>query len=61
MAIELASHRQQRVGFFWLLQGRLIIDACPLSEAEPYCDCFQISLPNSTNALAGSAGGGRRR
>lgn len=30
----------QRVGIFWLVEGRLIIDSTPLSEAEPYGDCL---------------------
>ncbi len=31
---------QQMVGIFWLLNDRLILDASPLSEAEPYGDCL---------------------
>ena len=31
---------QPMVGIFWLLNGRLILDASPLSEAEPYGDCL---------------------
>lgn len=28
------------VGIFWLVGGHLILDASPLSEAEPYGDCL---------------------
>src|SRR5664280_526824 len=36
----MTSEQQQMVGIFWLFQGRLIIDASSLSEAEPYGDCL---------------------
>ena len=32
--------RQPLLGIFWLVSNRLIIDASPLSEAEPYGDCL---------------------
>lgn len=31
---------EPRVGIFWLLGDRLILDASPLCEAEPYGDCL---------------------
>jgi hypothetical protein len=31
---------EPRVGIFWLVANRLIVDASPLSEAEPYGDCL---------------------
>jgi hypothetical protein len=31
---------QQMVGIFWLVEDRLIIDASPLSAAEPYGECL---------------------
>lgn len=31
---------QTMVGIFWLLGNRLMIDASPLGEAEPYGDCL---------------------
>jgi hypothetical protein len=34
----MTSVQKQMVGIFWLVDGRLIIDASPLSEAEPYGD-----------------------
>ena len=40
MANNLKSPQQQRVGIFWLVGDRLIIDASPLSEAERYGDCL---------------------
>ena len=36
----MTSRQQQIVGIFWLVDVRLIIDASPLSEAEPYGDCL---------------------
>lgn len=29
-----------KVGIFWLIADRLILDASPLNEAEPYGDCL---------------------
>jgi len=40
MGSNLKSQHQQMVGIFWLVGDRLIIDASPLSEAEPYGDCL---------------------
>jgi hypothetical protein len=37
------AEAQQMVGIFWLVEGRLIIDASPLSEAESYGDCLTHS------------------
>src|SRR4051794_16496195 len=36
------THKEQSsmVGIFWWFRGRVILDASPLSEAEPYGDCF---------------------
>jgi hypothetical protein len=36
------THEEQSsmVGIFWWFRGRLILDASPLSEAEPYGDCL---------------------
>ena len=31
---------QSKVGIFWLVGERLILDASPLSEADPYGDCL---------------------
>jgi hypothetical protein len=31
---------ESRVGIFWLVGERLILDASPLSEAAPYGDCL---------------------
>ena len=31
---------QPKVGIFWLVGERLILDASPLSEADPYGDCL---------------------
>jgi hypothetical protein len=39
MASEIRVEKQM-VGIFWLVGGRLILDASPLSEAEPYGDCL---------------------
>ena len=33
-----SDNNQPMVGIFWWFRGRLIIDASPLSEAEPYGD-----------------------
>jgi hypothetical protein len=30
--------KQPHVGIFWLVDGKLVIDSVPLSEAEPYGD-----------------------
>jgi hypothetical protein len=38
MASKLDSQKQEMVGIFWLVGDHLIIDASPLSEAEPYGD-----------------------
>ena len=35
-----SDNNQPMVGIFWLFRGRLIIDASPLPEAEPYGDCL---------------------
>lgn len=32
------SDRARHLGIFWLVDGKLIIDSSPLSEAEPYGD-----------------------
>ena len=37
------DNSQPLVGIFWWFGGRLIIDASPLSEAEPYGDCLTHS------------------
>lgn len=36
----MTGQAQPKVGIFWLVGGRLILDASPLSEAEPYGDCL---------------------
>jgi hypothetical protein len=36
----LTGRVQPKVGIFWLVGERLILDASPLSEAEPYGDCL---------------------
>jgi hypothetical protein len=35
-----AGQLAPQVGIFWLIDANLIIDASPLSEAEPYGDCL---------------------
>jgi hypothetical protein len=40
MSSNLDSRQQQMVGIFWLVDGRLIVDDSPLSEAVPYGDCL---------------------
>jgi hypothetical protein len=37
--------KQPRVGIFWLVGGKLVIDSLPLSEAEPYGD--HLTYPRS--------------
>jgi hypothetical protein len=32
------SDQAQYVGIFWLVNGKMVIDSTPLSEAEPYGD-----------------------
>ncbi len=32
--------KQPLVGIFWWFRGKLMIDASPVSEAEPYGDCL---------------------
>jgi len=34
------SDRAPHLGIFWLIDGKLIIDSSPLSEAERYGDCM---------------------
>lgn len=34
------AEREPMVGIFWLMDTHLIIDASPLTEAEPYGDCL---------------------
>jgi hypothetical protein len=34
------SEEEPRVGIFWAIDGKPLIDATPLSEAEPYGDCL---------------------
>ena len=36
----MTGRAQPKVGIFWLVGERLILDASPLSEAEPYGDCL---------------------
>jgi len=40
MPSEPKAKMQPMVGIFWLLGRLLILDASPLSEAEPYGDCL---------------------
>jgi hypothetical protein len=40
MASNIDSQQQSRVGIFWLVDGRLFIDASSLSEAESCGDCL---------------------
>lgn len=35
-----SDEHEPRVGIFWLIQNRLIVDASTLSEAESYGDCL---------------------
>lgn len=35
-----SNQHEPRVGIFWLIGSRLIIDSTPLGEAEPYGDCL---------------------
>lgn len=33
-----SREKEPFVGIFWVIDGRLVIDSTPLSEAEPYGD-----------------------
>jgi|ERR1039458_8925127 hypothetical protein len=35
-----SSRLEPRVGIFWLIEDRLIIDSTPISSAEPYGECL---------------------
>src|ERR1035437_10557045 len=35
-----SAEGQQKVGIFWLIGDRLILDTSPLSDAEAYGDCL---------------------
>jgi hypothetical protein len=41
------ADRTPHVGIFWLVNGKLVIDSTPLSEAEPYGD--SLTHPRSHN------------
>jgi hypothetical protein len=40
-----AESTEPAVGIFWLFEGRLVIDAIPVSQAEPYGD--NLTYPES--------------